>query len=283
MMSDRWKALFSTERRRFWRDLACLVWGFTVGLPGYAVRPFLPRIIPDYRALVVISAYLALAATAVLYLSIRYPRSVTSVIDRVVRSAGTVAMWSCLGLVLLTVEQVVARYVFNSSSVGLQELEWHLFGVIFLLSGAYAQRRDGHVRVDIFYSHFSQKTRAWIDAVGIVTCMIPMCGLITWYGTEFARQALAFSSPYPPDHLTSALAPVGSVLYGALAPLEGFLRRTILVGEISSDPGGLEARWIIRAAIPVGAGLLTLQALTMMIRNVRIVRGLPSLDDAEDA
>ncbi len=283
MMPDRWKALFSTERRRFWRDLVCLVWVFTVGLPGYAVRPFLPRIISDYRALVVISAYLALAATAVLYLSIRYPRSVTSVIDRVVRAAGTVAMWSCLGLVLVTVEQVVARYVFNSSSVGLQELEWHLFGVIFLLSGAYAQRRDGHVRVDIFYSHFSQKTRAWIDAVGIVTCMIPMCGLITWYGTEFARQALAFSSPYPPDHLTSALAPVGSVLYGALAPLEGFLRRTILVGEISSDPGGLEARWIIRAAIPVGAGLLTLQALTMMIRNVRIVRGLPSLDDAEDA
>jgi TRAP-type mannitol/chloroaromatic compound transport system permease small subunit len=277
MIPGRWQVLFSTERRKFWRDTASLVLVFALGIPAYATRPFLSRIIPDYRPLVVACVYLVLAGAAVIYLSLRYPRSIIAVIDTIVRAAGVIAMWCCLVLVLLTVEQVIARYAFNSSSVGLQELEWHLFGVIFLLAGAYAQRSEAHVRVDIFYGQFSAKTQAWINVLGILFCMIPTCGLITWFGIDFAQQALRFTNPNAADHVALTLAPVGSMLYSVLAPIEAFLRRFLLVGEISPDPGGLEARWIIRAAIPLGAGLLTLQAVPMMIQNVRILAGLPPL------
>jgi TRAP-type mannitol/chloroaromatic compound transport system permease small subunit len=61
---------------------------------------------------------------------------------------------------------VVLRYAFNNSSIALQELEWHLFSAMFLLSIAYGLQNDTHVRVDVFYLNFSLKTQAFIDIIG---------------------------------------------------------------------------------------------------------------------
>ena len=198
-------------------------------------------------------------------------RVITRTIDKITGFFGSIAQWSTLLLVLLTVEQVIARYVFNSSSIGLQELEWHLFGVIFLLAAANAQRSDVHVRVDIFYGRFSPRAKAWVNVLGVCLAMMPMCALIAWYGIEFTKQALAFDNSRPIDYYTSGLAGEGTLLYNVLAPLEVFLRKFILIGEISPDPGGLEARWLIRAAIPTAAILLLLQAVAMAIRNICVI------------
>ncbi len=198
-------------------------------------------------------------------------RIITRAIDKITGFFGLVAQWSTLILVLLTAEQVVARYLFKSSSIGLQELEWHLFGIIFLLAAANAQQVDGHVRVDIFYGRMGPRAKAWVNVLGVLLAMMPMCGLIAWYGVAFTRQAMVFDNPHPVDFITSGLAGPGSFLYGLLAPVEAFFRQTLLVGEISPDPGGLEARWLIRAAIPLAAVLLLLQAVAMAIRNICII------------
>ncbi|VVH65316.1 TRAP dicarboxylate transporter, DctQ subunit, unknown substrate 6, partial [uncultured Gammaproteobacteria bacterium] len=63
---------------------------------------------------------------------------------------------------------VVLRYAFNNSSIALQELEWHLFSAMFLLSIAYGLQNDTHVRVDVFYLNFSPKTQALINIIGSV-------------------------------------------------------------------------------------------------------------------
>jgi TRAP-type mannitol/chloroaromatic compound transport system permease small subunit len=67
----------------------------------------------------------------------------------------------------------VLRYAFNNSSIALQELEWHLFSAMFLLSIAYGLQNDTHVRVDVFYLNFSPKTQALINIIGSVVFKTP--------------------------------------------------------------------------------------------------------------
>ncbi|CAC9649287.1 TRAP dicarboxylate transporter, DctQ subunit, unknown substrate 6 [uncultured Gammaproteobacteria bacterium] len=109
---------------------------------------------------------------------------------------------------------VVLRYAFNNSSIALQELEWHLFSAMFLLSIAYGLQNDIHVRVDVFYLNFSPKTQALINIIGSVVFILPISLLITYYGFDFAY--LAFE-----------------------------------IGEKSGDPGGLYYRFIIKSIIPL--------------------------------
>ena len=164
-------------------------------------------------------------------------------------------------LVLLTTEQVIARYFFNASSVALQELEWHLFGLIILLSMARALKSDDHVRVDILYSKTSKRTQILIDCAGLLLFLMPVCIVLILYGYSYATAALAFPNPFPLDHWSAAWFAKDSTLYSFSASIESFLRSHVILGEVSADPGGLEARWIIKAAIPFGFALLLLQGV----------------------
>ncbi len=185
-----------------------------------------------------------------------------------------VASWCGLLLALLTVEQVVARYIFNRPSVALQELEWHLFGAIFLLGTAWTLRADGHVRVDIFYARASARCRALIDLLGLIFLLIPCCLIIAWHGWQYAVKARAYESGVEPDRLSAALAGKDGAFYPLLARSERLLRQTVLVGEISPDPGGLEARWLAKALVPLGFLLLALQGLALAFHKIALLRGL---------
>ena len=79
---------------------------------------------------------------------------------------------------LVVFVDVVMRYVFHTSFVFTQELEWHLFGFIFLLGAGYTLLYDGHVRVDIFYQRLSPSAKAWINLIGVLLFLIPGCVLI---------------------------------------------------------------------------------------------------------
>lgn len=155
------------------------------------------------------------------------------------------AGWLSLLLVLVTAEQVMARYFFQSSSIGLQELEWHLFGAIFLLSGAYTLRLKGHVRVDVVYGRLSQSAKSWIDRLGFLFFLAPTCFVLIFYGVEFTSQALDYNVGDSNDFFSS-----------------GFFG-----GERSPDPGGLPARWIIKSLIPFSAFLLLIQGLAMFLES----------------
>jgi len=152
--------------------------------------------------------------------------------------SGRATAWLVLGMVLIIGFDVTMRYLFQAGSVGLQELEWHLFALIFLFGAGYTFKHNGHVRVDIFYHsrHMDSRRRAWVDLLGGLFFLLPFCLLI-----------IISSLPF----VTSSFA----------------------IGEGSPDPGGLPYRFLLKAAIPVGFALLLLQGLAHMLRSVQILLG----------
>jgi TRAP-type mannitol/chloroaromatic compound transport system permease small subunit len=137
------------------------------------------------------------------------------------------------------------RFVFHIGSVALQELEWHLFAVLFLLGASYTLKHDGHVRVDIFYQskYLSDRHRAWIDLLGTLIFLLPFCVLIIVASWEFV--ATSFS-----------------------------------IGEGSPDPGGLPYRFLLKAAMPLGFALLIIQGVAIMLRSIDILLSPSSASNA---
>jgi TRAP-type mannitol/chloroaromatic compound transport system permease small subunit len=136
-------------------------------------------------------------------------------------------------MVGLTLYDVTMRYLFRNGSVALQELEWHLFALVFLFGAAYTLKHDEHVRVDLIYSsqRLSDRHRAFIDIFGNLFFLLPFAAMIIWTSIPFAYEAFIHA-------------------------------------EISPDPGGLTHRWILKAAIPVGFILLALQGLANSITGL---------------
>ncbi len=147
---------------------------------------------------------------------------------------GRAASWLTLLLVLITVSDVFSRYLFHSGSVAVQELEWHLFALIFLLGAAFTLREDAHVRVDVFYGRFSERTKAWVNIFGTIFFLFPFCVVVIWASIPF----------------------VGA---------------SYNLGEISPDAGGLPFRFLLKAAIPLGFLLLALQGVAVLIDSLNTV------------
>lgn len=171
-------------------------------------------------------------------------RRLAGLIDGISAGAGRLAAWLVLALVLVVVWDVSMRYLFQSGSIRLQELEWHLFSLIFLLGASETLRRDGHVRVDVMLrmARVGPRGRAVVDLVGTAFLMVPFCLL---------------------------------VIVGSLP----FVEASFQFGERSPDPGGLPARYVLKAAIPVGFGLLLLQGVAVMLRSLILLLGRDEAGD----
>jgi TRAP-type mannitol/chloroaromatic compound transport system permease small subunit len=133
-------------------------------------------------------------------------------------------------LVLLVVYDASARYFFSTGSIALQELEWHLFDVVILFGIAYTLRESAHVRVDIFYTNYSPKTKAFIEIFAALFFILPFSFLIIYIGIEFVQ--LSF-----------------------------------LQHEASSNPGGLEYRFLVKSLMPLSFVFLVLQAFSIVKKN----------------
>ncbi len=144
---------------------------------------------------------------------------------------GRATTWLTTVLVLLFCYDVLMRYVFDSSSVAMFELEWHLFSIIFLLGAGYTLQHDKHVRVDIFYAKFSPQGKAWVNLLGTLLFLIPFCIII---------------------------------FKGAIPYIELSLR----IDEGSSDAGGLPHRYIIKTFMFVGFFLLMLQGISLISKSL---------------
>ena len=138
-------------------------------------------------------------------------------------------------LSLLILYQAINRYLFNDSSVMIQELQWHIFDIIFLLGLSYTLQTDKHVRVDIFYASYSKKTKAIINIISQLFLILPFVIIIL-----YTSQTL--------------------------------VEMSYLQGEISSDPGGLTHRYLIKAMILVGFLLLGLQSIAEVYKNIMIIK-----------
>jgi TRAP-type mannitol/chloroaromatic compound transport system permease small subunit len=149
---------------------------------------------------------------------------------------GNSISWLTFALVLLVVVDVVYRRALHDTQTWIMELEWHLFALIFLISAGYAFLHDRHVRVDLFYTRFSEKEKALVDLVGGVLFLLPWCAMIIFFGFHFSKDAF-------------------------------------LLGEGSPDPGGLPARFLIKFSMVVGAFLLMLQGIASIFKAILVLRG----------
>jgi|TARA_B110000971_G_scaffold135797_1_gene138827 TRAP-type mannitol/chloroaromatic compound transport system permease small subunit len=163
-------------------------------------------------------------------------KNIINSIDILNETIGRAASWLVLAMVLLICYDVTMRYSFHQGSVALQELEWHLFALIFLLGSAYTLKHNNHVRVDILYQsqYLSNKHRAMINILGIILFLIPFCVLILITTWPFVENAYYY--------------------------LEG-----------SPDPGGLPYRYLLKGSILVAFTLLILQGVAELLRNYLIL------------
>lgn len=152
-------------------------------------------------------------------------------IDAANEKIGRSVSWLTLILVLLVCYDVISRYLFKSSIVAVQELQWHLFAIIFLVAAAYTLKYDEHVRVDVLYSKFSPRTQAVINLIGTIIFLIPLCLLIIYASRNFVISSFQ-------------------------------------IGETSPDPGGLPARYILKAILPISFFLILLQGIALILRSI---------------
>ena len=143
---------------------------------------------------------------------------------------GNGVSWLMFGMVVVVFGDVIFRYVFNKSWVFVQELEWHLFGIVYLLAAGYTMLHNEHVRVDIWYAKQSSRKKAWVDFSLLFVMFFPSCLLIIY-------------TTWP------------------------FLRNSFMVNEGSPDPGGIPARWALKSVIILGFVLLVLQGISQAIKN----------------
>ena len=153
-------------------------------------------------------------------------------IEKLVRIGSNITALALALLVVLVVYDASMRYLFSQGSTALQELEWHLFDVVILLSIAYTMKEGAHVRVDILYERFSPKTKKIVNIVSTLFFVLPLSLLIIYIGFDFV--AISFAQ-----------------------------------NEASSDPGGLPYRWIVKSLMVVAFVLLVLQALNSLADDIR--------------
>mgnify|MGYP000350115974 FL=1 len=155
---------------------------------------------------------------------------------RITDLCGVLACSAVVLLLLNVFYDVIMRYAFNDVSIGMQELEWHLFSCIFLLGTPYAMQSDSHVRVDIFYDRWRDRSKAWVNLLGVLIFILPFISIVAYYSIGFAYEAYD-------------------------------------MGEGSGDPGGLPYRWIIKSLIPTSFILMGLASLGMITQALRVLIG----------
>lgn len=156
-------------------------------------------------------------------------------ISKTVDVLGKVTSFLLLLMILNVAFDVMMRYLFHNSSVGMQEVEWHLFSLVFLFGISVALKDEGHVRVDFLYDRFSPRQKAAVNIFGTIFFLIPLALLIISGSFEFVNDAY-------------------------------------VTGEISEDPGGLPYRWLIKSMIPVSFTFLLFSAIGYLLQNIRLFR-----------
>jgi TRAP-type mannitol/chloroaromatic compound transport system permease small subunit len=149
---------------------------------------------------------------------------------------GKLIRWLVLASVLISAGNAIIRKAFNISSNGFLEIQWYLFAGVFLLGSGFAFMRNAHVRIDFISGKLSKRANTIIDILGILVFIVPLCLLMVWLSWPLFTNALA-------------------------------------TGEMSQNAGGL-IRWPAYLLMPLGFGLLFLQALSELVKRIAFLKGL---------
>lgn len=169
-------------------------------------------------------------------LLLKFLRQYIRFVDNVNEKVGMTVSWLTTAMVVIVCYDVFTRYVLKASSVAVQELEWHVFAIIFLIGAAFTLKEDKHVRVDVLYVRLSPKGKAWVNLLGSLFFLIPFSLLVIWTSWNFVKSSY-------------------------------------MMGETSPNPGGLPARYVLKACIPIGFSLLLLQAISLTFKSLLAILG----------
>jgi TRAP-type mannitol/chloroaromatic compound transport system permease small subunit len=156
-------------------------------------------------------------------------------IDALTERIGRIVIWLVLVATLISAGNALTRYLLGESSNAWLEIQWYLFGAMFLLAAGYTLKHNGHVRIDIFYNRFGPRGQAWIDLVGGLLFLLPMAVLLAWLAWPMFHEAW-------------------------------------VTQEMSPDAGGL-VRWPVKLLLPVGFALLALQGVAEVIKRIGVLSG----------
>ncbi len=162
--------------------------------------------------------------------------SLSKRIDALNERIGLAVSWALLAAVLICSGNALVRYMLNTSSNAWLEIQWYLFGAMFLLASAYTLKRNEHVRIDVVVGRFSKRTQVLIDIFGFVIFLMPAAVLILYFALPFAFESIRNQ-------------------------------------EVSSNAGGLIV-WPAKVLIPIGFLLLTLQGLSELVKRIGFLMGL---------
>jgi len=110
-------------------------------------------------------------------------------VDRISAASGRAAAWLTLFMVIVTFVVVVMRYVFDAGLIWVQESVVWMHAVVFMLGAAYTLKAEEHVRVDVFYRAMSKRRRAWVDLIGVLVFLLPLCVFLGWKSFDFVTQS----------------------------------------------------------------------------------------------
>lgn len=159
---------------------------------------------------------------------------IISIIESIVQKVGSVVSWFPFLLAIVIGVDVIIRYFFKFTFIWITEIETYFFGILFLIASGYTFKHDKHVRVDVFYSLFSIKQKAWVNLLGGVFLLIPWCYVVlvsSWYYSLFS-----FS-----------------------------------INEHSPQPGGLPALYLLKFCISIGFLILLLQGIATILKSLQIL------------
>ena len=166
-------------------------------------------------------------------------RACVHYIDIFTDRCGRLLAWLVLAMALLTTIVVVLRYGFNTGSIMAQEAVTYMHGCLFMLGAAYALKSGAHVRVDIFYRSFSERGRAWVNSLGGIVFLMPLCAFIGVSSWSYVTESWA-------------------------------------ILETSPEPGGIPAVFLPKSLLPLMAVNLFLQGLAETLRSTLVLVAEPS-------
>ena len=166
-------------------------------------------------------------------------RACVHYIDIFTDRCGRLLAWLVLAMALLTTVVVLLRYGFNTGSILAQEAVTYMHGCLFMLGAAYALKSEAHVRVDIFYRNFSERGRAWVNSLGGIVFLMPLCAFIGVSSWSYVTESWA-------------------------------------ILETSPEPGGIPAVFLLKSLLPLMAVNLFLQGLAETLRSTLVLVAEPS-------
>jgi TRAP-type mannitol/chloroaromatic compound transport system permease small subunit len=156
--------------------------------------------------------------------------AVSRVIDAINEKFGVIANWLVLLACLISAGNAASRYMFSMSSNGWLEIQWYMFAGMVLLGAPFTLKMNEHVRVDLVYGLVSERTRIWIDIIGGLLFLLPICVILTYFTWPWFVESWKLN-------------------------------------EVSSNAGGL-LRWPVKLMLPVGFALMALQGISEIIKRV---------------